>query len=88
MEDFLGIDETPCFFKRSFKGATKPRSELPTDTRIESIPLMELLIKDIHAKKLEASQNTDLDIRQFLRIDKALQIIQGELANSASKLTD
>ena len=46
-----------------------------------SLPLMELssLVKDIHAKTREASQNTDLDMRGFLRIGKTLQIIQSEL---------
>ena len=48
---------------------------------MESLPLMELssLVKDIHAKTREASQNTDLDMRGFLRIGKTLQIIQSEL---------
>ena len=34
------------------------------------------------------SQNTDLDMREFLAIDKALQSIQGELLNNTSKLTE
>ena len=50
MEDFLGTDETSRFFERSFKTATKLRCELPTNTGIESMPLMELLTEDIHAK--------------------------------------
>ena len=33
-------------------------------------------------------QNTDLDTREFLGIDKALQSIQGELLNNTSKLTE
>ena len=51
---------------------------------MESLPLMELssLVKDIHAKTREASQNTDLDMRGFLRIGKTLQIIQRELVNN------
>ena len=57
---------------------------------MESIPLEELssLVEDIHVKTREASQNTDLDMREFLRIDKALQNIQGELLNNTSKLTE
>ena len=57
---------------------------------MESIPLMELssLVEDIHVKTREASQNTDLDMREFLGIDKALQSIQGELLNNTSKLTE
>ena len=46
------------------------------------------LVKDIHVKTREASQNTDLDLREFLGIDKAIQNIQGELLNNTSKLTE
>ena len=57
---------------------------------MESIPLEELssLVDGIHIKMQEASQNTDLDMREFLGIDKALQSIQGELLNNTSKLTE
>ena len=36
----------------------------------------------------EASQNTDLDVGEFLGIDKALQSIRGKLLNNTSKLTE
>ena len=90
MENFLGIVETPSALERSFKAKTKLSRELPTNIEMESIPLMELssLAKDIHVKTREASQNTDLDMREFLRIDKALQTIEGELVNNTSKLTE
>ena len=57
--------------ERSFK--TKLRHELPTDIEMEGIPLMELsaLAEDIRVKTREASQNTDLDMREFLEIDIA-----------------
>ena len=57
---------------------------------MESIPLEDLssLVKDIHVKTPEASQNTDLDTQEFLGIDKALQSIQDELLNNTSKLTE
>ena len=57
---------------------------------MESIPLKELssLAEDIHIKTWEASQDTLLDMRKFLGIDKALQSIQGELLNNISKLTE
>ena len=35
-----------------------------------------------------SSQNTDLDMGEFLGINKALQSIQGELLNYTSKLTE
>ena len=57
---------------------------------MERIPLEELsyLAENIDAKTREISQNTDLDMREFLGIDKALQSIQGELLNNISKLTE
>ena len=90
MNNFLGIDKTPPAFERSFKTATKLKAGLPTDLEMESIPLTDLssLVEDIHIKTREASQNTDLDMREFLGIDKALLSIQGELLNNMSKLTE
>ena len=57
---------------------------------MESIPLEVLssLVEDIHVKTREASQNTDLDMREFLGIDKTLQGIPRELLNNTSKLTE
>ena len=64
--------------------------ELPTDIGMESIPLEELvsLVEDSHVKTRDASHITDLDMREFLGIGKALQSIQGELLNETSKLTE
>ena len=72
MKKILGVDKTPPTLERSFKAATKLKSELPTDLEMESIPLEELslLVEDIQAKTREASQNTDLDMREFLRLIK------------------
>ena len=63
---------------------------MPTDLEMKSIPLEELssLAEDIHVKTREASQNTDLDMREFLAIDKALQSMQDELLNNTSKLSE
>ena len=46
------------------------------------------MVEDIHIKTREASQNTDIDGREFLGIDRVLQSIQGELLNNTSKLTE
>ena len=75
MKTFLGIDRTPPALERSLSAASKLKAELPTDLKMESIPLDELssLVEDIHVKIREASQNTDLDMREFLGIDKALK---------------
>ena len=60
------------------------------DIEMESIPPEELssLAEEIHVETREASRNTDLDMREFLGINKALQSIQGELLNNTSKLTE
>ena len=84
MKSVLGLDETPSTLEKPFKAATKLSRELPTDLEMESIPLEEhsSLAEDIHVKKREASQNTNLDMQEFLGIDQALQSIQGELLNN------
>ena len=40
------------------------------------------LDEDIHVKTRKASQNTDLDIREFLEINKASESIQDGLLNN------
>ena len=89
IKNFLGI-KTPPLLERSVKASTKLKASLPMDLEMEDIPLKDpsSLAVDIHVKTREASQNTDLDMREFLGINKALQSIQGELVNNASKLTE
>ena len=90
MKSVLSLDETPSALERFFKAATKLSRELPTNLEMGSMPLEELpsLVENIHVKTREASQNTDLDMREFLRIDKALQGRQSELLSNTSKLTE
>ena len=90
MKSILSLDETPSALERSFKVATKFMHELPMNIEMESIPLEGLLslVEDIHVKTQEASQNTDLNMQEFLGIDKVLQSMQGELLNNVSKLTE
>ena len=85
MKKFLGVDRTPPAIERSLSAASKLKSELPIDLEMGSIPLEELssLVEDIHVKTREASQNIDVDMRQFLRIDT-----KRELLNNTSKLTE
>ena len=87
MKNLLGVDETSPGLERSFKAAIKLRSELPMDIEMEIISLEKLssLAEDIHIKTQEALQNTDLDMQEFLGIDK---VLQGELLNNTSKLTE
>ena len=67
MKSVLSLDETPPALERSFKTAIKLKDKLPTDLEMESIPPKELssLAEDIHVKTQEASQNTDLNMRDF-----------------------
>ena len=90
MKKFLGIDTTSPSLERLISAASKLKSEPTTDSQVEKIPLKELssLVEDIHVKTREASQNTDLNMREFLGIDKALQSIQVELLKNTSKLTE
>ena len=74
MKHFLGVDKTPP--ERSFNAVTKLIHDLPTDIEMESIPPEELssLVEKIHVKTREASQNTDLNMREFnglIRLYKA-----------------
>ena len=84
------MDKTPPVLERSLRAATKLKGNLPTDLMMESIPLKDIssLAEKIHIKTRDASQQTTLDLREFLAIDKALQSIQGELLNKTSKLTE
>ena len=90
MKSVLSLDETPSALDRSVKAAIKLSRGSPTDLEMESIPLKDLssLTEEIHVKTREVSQNTDLDMREFLGIDKALQNIQGELLNNTAKLKE
>ena len=84
----LSLDETPPSPKRLISAATKLKNELPTDLQMKRILLKKLssLVEDLHIKARVASQQSTLDMGEFLGIDKALQSIQGELLNNTSSL--
>ena len=90
MKNFLNLEQTPPSIDRSIKAANLLKSEIPLQTDIENIPLFDLssVVEDIPIKTREASQNTDLDMREFLGISKALQSINGELRNNTAKLSE
>ena len=77
MKSVLSLDEKPSALERLIKATSNLKSDLPTDLQMESIPLKAFssLVENIHIKTREASQNTNLHMREFLGIDKALQII-------------
>ena len=90
MKNFLNLEQTPPSKDRSIKAANLLKGEIPTQTDIENIPLFDLssVVEDICIKTREESQNTDLDMREFLSISKALQSINGELRNNTAKLSE
>ena len=69
MENILNLEETPPSLDRSIKAASKQKSELPTTSKIEEIPLEDLssIVEEIHIKTREASQNTDLEYARIFR---------------------
>ena len=58
--------------------------------RWKDIPLQDLstLAEQVHVATREAATNTDLDMREFLGIDKALRRVQGEIINNTAKLSE
>ena len=87
MKKILNLEQTPPSIERSIKAANLLKSLIPTQTDIETIFLFDLssVVEEIH---IEASQNTELGMREFLGIDKALQSINGELRNNTAKLSE
>ena len=90
MRNFLNLEQTPPSIDRSIKAANLLKSEIPTQTDIENIPLFDLssVVEDIRIKTRDASQNTDLGMREFLGISKALRSVNGELCNNTAKLSE
>ena len=70
--------------------AKKLQEELPTELEMEEIPLQDLsnLVKQVHVVTREAATNTDLDMREFLWIDKALRHFKGKIVNNLAKLSE
>ena len=68
----------------------KLQDQLPTDLEMEDIPLQDLstLAEQVHVATREAATNTDLDMQEFLGIDKALRRVQGEIINNTAKLSE
>ena len=89
MKSVLSLGETSSALERSFKVAAKLKRVSSTDIEMESIFMEELLslVEDIPVKTREASQNMDVDMEEFLGVDKILQSMQGKLLNNTSKLT-
>ena len=81
--ELLGI-ETPSSVRSRSRVLIQ---DIPSEIEMEELTPLRLE-KIIDEVMHSVSTNTDLDMREFLGIDKALTRIQGELANNAGKLTD
>ena len=70
--------------------AKKLQDQLPAYLEMEDIPLHDLptLAEQVHLATREAATNTDLDIREFFGIDKALRRVQGEIVLNTAKLSE
>ena len=90
MKKNLNQEQTSPPIDWLIKAANLLKSETPTQTDIETIPLFDLssVVEDIRIKTRETLQNTDLDMREFLGISKALKSINGELRNDTAKLSE
>ena len=90
MKRILTIEGDIPDFNKSVTFAKKLQEQLPTDLEMEDIPLLDLgnLAEQVHIATREAATNTDLDMREFLGIDKALRRVQGEIINNTSKLSE
>ena len=81
--ELLGI-ETPSSARSRSRVLLK---EMPTELEMNDLS-PERLEEVIAEVTRSIGINTDLDMREFLGIDKALTRIQGELANNVEKLTE
>ena len=90
MKTFLGLENTPIVLERSFNEAKKLHGKTPTEIEMHSMSnekLLDSITKIQHATR-DISTNTNLDMREMLGIDKALQRMSGELQNNLGKLTE
>ena len=55
-----------------------------------AIPLQDLgkIAEQVHVLTREAATNTELDMREFLGIDKALRSFKGKIVNNLAKLSE
>ena len=81
--ELLGI-ETPSSVRSRSRVLIQ---DIPTELEMDDLT-PQRVEETINEVMHSVSTNTDLDMREFLGIDKALTRIQGELANNAGKLTE
>ena len=90
MKRILSIEGDVTNLIDRLPAAKKLQDQLPTDLEMQDIPLQDLstLAEQVHVATREAATNTDLDMQEFLGIDKALRRVQGEIINNTAKLSE
>ena len=88
MKRILSIESDVPYLDYSITFPKKLREELPTDLEMESIPLQDLshLTEQVNIATREAATNTNLDMQEFLGINKTLKRVQGVIVNNLAKL--
>ena len=46
------------------------------------------LVEQVHVATREAATNTDLDMQEFIGIDKTLTLFKGQIVNNLAKLSE
>ena len=90
MKRILLIEGDALDLDRSITFAKKLQKKLPTDFEIKSIPLQDLsiLAEQMHVAMREATTNTNINMKEFLGIDKALRRVQSVIINNATNLSE
>ena len=78
MDCFLSIEKKSDLLE-SLKAKSKLKHKLPRKTERQSLPVNKLssLPVDIYVRKWKVSQNNNIVVQEYLRINKSFQIIQG-----------
>ena len=84
------VENTTESIKVDNQKLKKLSEEVPTNLEMDSMSNEDLVesITKINKDARTISTNTDLDMREFLGINKALQRISGELANNTAKISE
>ena len=89
MKNFLGFEETPAGLNRSVTEAARVRDQIEQiDMQSMSNEQVIDAVETIRKETADISTNTDLDMREMLGLDKALQRISGELKKNLAKLSE
>jgi ribosomal protein S20 len=88
MKGFLNINETPAKIQKDLDDSRALIDAIPFDLEMDHMSNEELydVVDGVEIITRDMAVNTDLDMREFLGVDNALQPIKGELKNNMAKL--